>query len=87
MTRKELIKGPGYWIVQIQIVMYEQVTGYMLQKGLSIEQFSKESGISEYKLKQITDGDYIGTIQEMTAVLLACGKVPKIIVENLKDQK
>lgn len=87
MTRKQLLKSKGYWITQFQIKVHETIMDYMTKHSISIDQFCKRKGFSKDKIKQVVKGDWEGSIEEYVMLIMACGEVPIIHIEKLKDQK
>lgn len=85
MERKELLSSPEYWETNFQIEIWEVVRDY--SRGKYIDEVRKELAISDKKLSEIIAGDWKGTVEEFVRIMLVCNKVPKIVIENLEDQK
>ncbi len=81
MERQELIESPEYWVSQMQITLWEAARLFGTQKKLA-----EKVGMSNSHLSEILSGNKKCSINTYCKLMLACGKVPKIIVEELKDQ-
>lgn len=87
MTRKQLLRSPEYWTTQFQIQIYQEVSDYWHKEGRSCEKVAKKLGISKYKLLQILNGEWVGSIKEFVSILLIMKRVPVIDIQELKNQK
>ncbi len=83
MTRKQLLSSPEYWKVQFSIAIYES----MKEAKLTQKQLAAKLGMSQSFLSQVINEVRTPSIEMFVRILLACGKVPVIKIENLKDQK
>lgn len=87
MKRKELLSSSTYWSTQFQIEIYRAVRDALEKWKKPTHLFITELGISSYKFGQIMNGDWIGTVEEFCRIMVKLKKAPKIIIENLKNQK
>ena len=87
MTREELISSPEYWVTQIEIVLREELENYKKVNKGRLHHLAKKAGVSTSLVSLIYNGHKVPTMTDMVKILLALGKVPKIVIEELKDQK
>lgn len=83
MTRKKLLNSPEYWKVKFSIAIYEA----MKSAGLTQKQLAGKLGISQPFISQIVNDIKSPSIETFVRILIVCGKMPVITIENLKDQK
>lgn len=76
MTRKELIKSPEYWMVQIQLNLFELIENYRKKNNLNKTQLAEQLGVTKSYVTQILNGDFDHKVSKLVELSLAFGKVP-----------
>ena len=82
MTRKELLNSKEYWTTGIKIIMYETVQSYIEKKKLTIDKFCLDNNLSKRMVKSVLSGDFNGSINNITKILMACDKVPVLKIKS-----
>ncbi len=83
MDRKELLHTNGYWVAQIQIELYNQLSDYMKKHHLNRSQLAEKLGVTKGYVSQILNGDFNHRLSTLVDLSLAMGKAPIIQFSDL----
>ena len=83
MDRKELLHTNGYWVAQIQIELYNQLSDYMKKHHLNRSQLADKLGVTKGYVSQILNGDFNHRLSTLVELSLAMGKAPVIQFSDL----
>ena len=83
MDRKELLHTNGYWVAQIQIELYNQLSDYMKKHHLNRSQLAEKLGVTKGYVSQILNGDFNHRLSTLVDLSLAMGKAPVIQFSDL----
>ena len=85
MTREELIKSPEYWILEIQMALYDKITDFMKTENFNRKQLADKFGFTKGYVSQILNGEYDHRISKMVELALSVGKVPVVKFIDIED--
>lgn len=83
--RDKIISQPGYWVEQINGVLYDAIIDYMETHNMKRKDLAKHLGISKGRVSQIiNDGEINFRLEKIIEISLKLGMVPHF---NLEDKK
>lgn len=85
MDRKQLLSSKEYWLIKIQIELFNKVNDYLKTNGMSKTDLAKKLGYSKGYISQILNGDSDHRISKLVELSLAIGVVPDIQFKQLDD--
>ena len=85
MKREDILRNPGYWIAQIQTMLYNCAENYMKENNLNRSQLAKRLGVSKGYVSQLLNGDYDHKLSKLVELSLAFDVVPKVEFESIED--
>lgn len=83
MKRQELLRSDEYWILKIQMGLFEAIEDYMNEKGLNRKQLADELGVTKGYVSQVLGGSFDHRISKMVSLALKVGKVPDINFKSI----
>ena len=72
-SREEIVSRPTYWLTETQLDLSRLVADYLSKHGMSIEQLVVKSDTSFHHIKRMIDGEFNGSLLNLTKVLTAMG--------------
>lgn len=82
--RDKIISQPGYWVEQINGVLYDAIMDYMETHNMKRKDLAKHLGISKGRVSQIiNDGEINFRLEKIIEISLKLGMVPHF---NLEDK-
>jgi transcriptional regulator with XRE-family HTH domain len=85
MTRKELLKSREYWIVKVQIDLFNLIENYRVANHLTKTQIAEKLGVTKGYVTQILNGDFDHKVSKLVDLALAFGKVPVLNFEDYEQ--
>ena len=75
MTREEMLQEPAYILQELQLKIMWCVSKEFLDTGLSsIDELRNKFHISKKEMRNLMNGDFNGTIEQMVNIIDATGK-------------
>jgi predicted XRE-type DNA-binding protein len=82
--RNKIISQPGYWVEQINGILYDAIMDYMETHNMKRKDLAKHLGISKGRVSQIiNDGEINFRLEKIIEISLKLGMVPHF---NLEDK-
>lgn len=82
----EIIQEPGYWVEEMNNLMYDAMVTYMENHGLNQTEFAAYLGISKGRLSQILNSGEINfSIEKLFSTALKIEKIPHIRLDDRQD--
>lgn len=84
--RDKIISHPGYWVEQINGVLYDAIMEYMETHNMKQKDLAKHLGISKGRVSQIiNDGEINFRIEKIIEISLKLGMVPHFELESKNE--
>lgn len=84
--RDKIISQPGYWVEQINGVLYDAIIDFMETNNMKRKDLAKHLGISKGRVSQIiNDGEINFRLEKIIEISLKLGMVPHFELENKND--
>lgn len=84
--RDKIISQPGYWVEQINGVLYDAIIDFMETHSMKRKDLAKHLGISKGRVSQIiNDGEINFRLEKIIEISLKLGMVPHFELENKND--
>ena len=84
--RDKIISQPGYWVEQINGVLYDAIIDFMETHNMKRKDLAKHLGISKGRVSQIiNDGEINFRLEKIIEISLKLGMVPHFELENKND--
>lgn len=84
--RDKIISQPGYWVEQINGVLYDAIMDYMETHNMKRKDLAKHLGISKGRVSQIiNDGEINFRLEKIIEISLKLGMVPHFNLENKSE--
>ncbi|MCZ2845351.1 MAG: helix-turn-helix transcriptional regulator [Candidatus Bathyarchaeota archaeon] len=84
--RDKIISQPGYWVEQINSVLYDAIIDFMETHNMKRKDLAKHLGISKGRVSQIiNDGEINFRLEKIIEISLKLGMVPHFELENKNE--
>lgn len=83
MTREELLRSDQYWMLKIQVGLFQEIENYMLEKNINRSQLADQLNVTKGYITQVLNGDFDHRISRLVHLALQVGKVPVIEFKSL----
>lgn len=81
--RDKIISQPGYWVEQINGVLYDAIIDFMETHNMKRKDLAKHLGISKGRVSQIiNDGEINFRLEKIIEISLKLGMVPHFELED-----
>lgn len=81
--RDKIISQPGYWVEQINGILYDAIMDYMETHNMKRKDLAKHLGISKGRVSQIiNDGEINFRLEKIIEISLKLGMVPHFSLEE-----
>lgn len=81
--RDKIISQPGYWVEQINGILYDAIMDYMETHNMKRKDLAKHLGISKGRVSQIiNDGEINFRLEKIIEISLKLGMIPHFGLEE-----